>query len=695
MILKSMFIILLLISTAFSYEPGIRIAWDFKTLQKLYGKYSFYPRMIRLKNGHILCAFENWTQKNEQVIASILVIKSEDDGKTWSEPVTVAQSENGINPAVPDLVQLNNGYILLAYNPRPPENNADPAKHFAIKTALSMDNGAHWMPWSDVYTASYLFADGCWEPAPIQLPDGEVQLFIANENPYRNSNEQEITMFRSFDYGFTWVDTVTVSFRKGGRDGMPVPLILQNNQGIIFSIEDNGWGDGQFKPTIIRSSMADNWRSGVVDGSSPRRWRALKKRFQIADGEVGAAPYVVQLPGGQTVLSYQGTEGRHPDANPDWRKVSMFTAIGDEQAQNFSRKSQPFLIRNDRTAMWNSLFVKNAKTITALTSTTNFSADGSSEIYAIDGYVLKEPELTFVDGVTVDGALKESAWSQTDSLFIGAYSQTQVRLKMLWNDSNLYLGGACSDQSLWADDAHDINNDDGFTFYFDTQKINSFTIQPGIFKLNIDVSGELELEGVDSSGKWQIRDHRGITAAGLFYGTFNDFSTDSGYTFEIEISWNFIGGRPDRASKWGFSFELRDDVDGGETDLIGHFSGNEARKPFTWSAIQLKDTLTFLKDRGNRQGSVPIENYNVHPNPFNLYATIEYTLSAPAFVSVTIFDVAGRKIDTLLQGFQTGGSKRIIWDGQNKKGQTVPSGIYFCRLTCNGKQRFRKLILNK
>ena len=87
-------------------------------------------------------------------------------------------------------------------------------------------------------------------------------------------------MLRSTDNCATWEDPVVVSFRPTSRDGMPVPLCLQNGKSLVFAIEDNGL-NGNFKPVIIHSSVADSWRSGTVTGSSPHRWSALASTEEL------------------------------------------------------------------------------------------------------------------------------------------------------------------------------------------------------------------------------------------------------------------------------------------------------------------------------------------------------------------------------------------------------------------------------
>jgi hypothetical protein len=339
-----------------------RIEWDESTLT-LVRRGGVYARMIRLQNGEILCGYD--------VGAKVHVSRSKDNGKTWGDETFVCAASFG-GAANTEILQLQNGWILLSFNERP----MDRVHPFTIKTCISKDHGYTWSPPSLVYEADVMFENGCWEPAQIQLPIGEVQLFFANENPYRNSTEQEITLVRSFDNGLTWTPPETVSFRKGHRDGMPVPLALRNGKGIVLAIEDNGL-NGNFKPAIVHTSLKANWKEPPADGNNPRRWSALTTPLP-ADVYAGA-PYIRQLPSGETVLSCQSTEGNRKEAQ-------MVVYIGDENAKNFAHKSVPFKLAPDTPGLWNSLFVKDDNTVTAISGTI---INGVAGIWAIDGRVVR------------------------------------------------------------------------------------------------------------------------------------------------------------------------------------------------------------------------------------------------------------------------------------------------------------------
>ena len=73
----------------------------------------------------------------------------------------------------------------------------------------------------------------------------------------------------------------------------------------------------------------------------------------------------------------------------------------------------------------------------------------------------------------------------------------------------------------------------------------------------------------------------------------------------------------------------------------------------------------------------PFQNY---PNPFNPETNIKYQLPNEAFVEITIFNLSGQRIITLLKKYQNAGSFELKWDGRNEMGEQVVSGIYVYQL---------------
>jgi hypothetical protein len=74
---------------------------------------------------------------------------------------------------------------------------------------------------------------------------------------------------------------------------------------------------------------------------------------------------------------------------------------------------------------------------------------------------------------------------------------------------------------------------------------------------------------------------------------------------------------------------------------------------------------------------------SAYPNPFNPTTTIKYTLPIESKVEIIIYDIMGREVRTLVNGYNGIGYKEVMWDGKNNDGQQVSSGIYVCRLKGN------------
>ena len=84
------------------------------------------------------------------------------------------------------------------------------------------------------------------------------------------------------------------------------------------------------------------------------------------------------------------------------------------------------------------------------------------------------------------------------------------------------------------------------------------------------------------------------------------------------------------------------------------------------------------------------ENFHLfpnYPNPFNSRTVISYVLPQRGHVSVRIYDLLGKEVITLVDGVQSSGVHRVIWDGKGRKGGDMPGGIYFYRLQFEGVPR--------
>lgn len=496
---------------------GIRIAWDYSSMQKLAPQgdrtlgWVGYPRVRRLNDGRLIAVYE--TQGNGEMV------ESSDNGESWSQPVLTFQKHTytndqgestDVNIANTELIQLKNGDLVMACNYRPAKDEIAP---FAIAVRRSTDGGQSWSESQVIYEAGPQFRDGCWEPAFLQLPNGELQVYFANESPFRTSDEQNISMIHSSDNGISWSDEVkTVCFREGRRDGMPVPLLV--NDEILVAIEDNKIG--QFKPYIVRTKVSENWGTPVL-ANSPHRESALLE--PLPDDIYAGAPYLMKVPSGEVILSYQTTSGR----TTDWERSTMEVAIGDQTGRNFTKLSRPFAVPLDREAKWNSISLWDEHTVVAAATTSFRSLN--CEVWIICGHII--PGLEAQSGpISTDGNLTETEWGTDWPIFVGHQGESNLRAAIRHHDDKLFIGVDVNDSQLTSDSNNRIRAD-GVYLYLDANNQNLLEPGEGLFRFWCNFKGETELEKGDL-GQWKEVDLDGVQAV-------SKTKSDSGYQIEFEI----------------------------------------------------------------------------------------------------------------------------------------------------------------
>lgn len=347
-------------------EEASTIRWLPETLA-LIQRGGGYARIARLADDALLCAYSRR--------GVIYVRRSIDEGVSWEGEIHVVSSSVG-NVTNAELLVLKDGRTLLFFNERP----SDGVSPYAIGVCESNDEGRMWQAPRIIFAAGKTFDDGCWEPAAVERPSGEILLFFANEGPYRESHEQEITLLRSSNGGKSWHPPEAFSFRPKHRDGMPVPLLLvdgSDQDNLVVAIEDNGLA-GRMKPVILHEQCDESSERGLIRGDNSRRESAFA--VPLAPHIYAGAPYLAQFPSGETVLSVQSTEGREPPH--DHTNSRMVVYVGDATARRFGQRSAPFGQLTDLPGVWNSLFIKNEETVTAVSGTT---INGIRGIWAIDG----------------------------------------------------------------------------------------------------------------------------------------------------------------------------------------------------------------------------------------------------------------------------------------------------------------------
>tara|TARA_S200000501_G_scaffold367132_1_gene403019 strand:- start:1399 stop:1704 length:306 start_codon:yes stop_codon:yes gene_type:complete len=87
--------------------------------------------------------------------------------------------------------------------------------------------------------------------------------------------------------------------------------------------------------------------------------------------------------------------------------------------------------------------------------------------------------------------------------------------------------------------------------------------------------------------------------------------------------------------------------------------------------------------------------YPNYPNPFNPITTIRYDLPDDAHVTLTIHDLMGREVITLVDGPTPAGSKFTQWNARDEQGKAVSAGVYLYKIQAGNFVDIKKMILLK
>ena len=91
-------------------------------------------------------------------------------------------------------------------------------------------------------------------------------------------------------------------------------------------------------------------------------------------------------------------------------------------------------------------------------------------------------------------------------------------------------------------------------------------------------------------------------------------------------------------------------------------------------------------------------SYMIHqnyPNPFNPVTTLRYDLPEDALVNITIYDMMGRQIRTLISTQHSAGYKSVQWNATNDAGSPVSAGLYFYMIQAGDFKQTKKMMLVK
>ena len=250
-----------------------------------------------------------------------------------------------------------------------------------------------------------------------------------------------------------------------------------------------------------------------------------------------------------------------------------------------------------------------------------------------------------------DDGISES-WSEViiDNNFSGAH---EVRTADIDGDGDLDIIGA----AFALDDIKWWRNDGGEPLNWTELMIDgSFNGASSVAAADLDGDGDMDVLGA-------------AHIAGDFAWWCNEGSEPVIWT-KYTIENNFAEAWPIIA----FDIDLDEDLD----VLVG----GRAIDRIAWYENLTPDSVA--------RTSIPVtpildQNY---PNPFNPGTTISYYLGSPGYVTITVYNLAGNAVTTLVEEFRSGGEHEVGFDGTG-----LPSGIYFYELLTGEKHAIKRMLL--
>jgi hypothetical protein len=282
-----------------------------------------------------------------------------------------------------------------------------------------------------------------------------------------------------------------------------------------------------------------------------------------------------------------------------------------------------------------------------------------------------------------------------------------------------------------------VGSDDNYFHAVNSDGSQRFTVNG-----SGDVRGAPAVEDIDGDGDWEIFfgsnvkkvfgiDHEGNALTGWPQESTNAFKSspvfadlnNSGHPSIIAATssgilhaWDTAGNTADNfpISLQGIvrgSFAVSDTDGDGDLEIsVGASSSlamidikTEGGSGDYWSMHRLNPTRSGNRsdfEMGVEDDRSMLPNqfvvYQNYPNPFNPSTRIRYDLPEKSFVTITIHDLLGRNVRTLVKELQDAGQQSVVWDGKNEDGFSLSTGIYFFHVHIpDGDLQTKKMILLK
>jgi len=561
------------------------------------------------------------------------------------------------------------------------------------------------------------------------------------------SNDQKIffahdrSVFISTDGGIIWNEIDLSSFFS--NDNYICCLDSDTESNVIVCIKGRG--------VFISKNPYESW---IISSEKPddlNSIKYLKTDSDIVAGGTGNTFYISSDAGRNWISSKNGLEGntlnkilltsstdfyvcsnkgtfKSVDQGRTWRKIVkgfiseykienlllfkdspniLFTSVGDR----FGHYSNNAIYKSINSgASWS--LIKSFGNVSSSVFSMAINENSSETLY-ISGYVFAQERYFYK---TTNGGL--------DWISIKSYAPSQI---------------VTSGNSIWAfyysqsTDFIIIKSTDGGINWKNTSPIPTGTTFLEVHPYNDNIlyigGNSFIYKSTDSGNSW-INTYESTSSNPVssiridpsnpdnaYFGAGNGLfkSTDGGNTWnEINLSMDYGACKSLYIDKngiiyAGFFMHIGISVDGGST-WQKYYDGLNAKINENCLTVDEINNILYVgtKDKGifslNLNTSTGInedvyhtnDSYTLchnYPNPFNQETAISYLLSSFCNVKLEIYNTLGQHVNTLVHENKPPGEYKIIWDGRDKSGKGVTSGVYFYRLKAGDFSEVKKMIL--
>lgn len=367
------------------------------------------------------------------------------DGLQWTKGVRVFEGHKFINAdgeeddfkyATADAVQLSNGDILVFCIFHSQNHYGRNLNEFGLCFKRSSDGGYTWSE----ETVLHNTVD--WEPFPMVLDDGEILVFFTDSDHDWSPNSSGCSLLRSSDNGHTWTLQQQVvrekraiakvrqlsagtprlkadSTRLVFTNQMPAVVVLNGTHTALGAYESETPDHGLSVSLTWEDSKWPTTLTGDMTGPKDRVDASIR----------GGSPYLVQMPSGETVLSYG--------------YGSYAVRLGDETGRNLPKVPQmlPF---GDKPMRWGALEVDDDHSVlTVATHLYDPKSTGRSHLQLARLRLNHRVDAPCC-GIVTDG--RNDDWNEvSDALFIGSESQAQCSFRFAHDKDSFHILCECLD----------------------------------------------------------------------------------------------------------------------------------------------------------------------------------------------------------------------------------------------------------